>query len=323
MCCHKAFLCIVLSLFVIITKGGYTKEAVEQLLFLIKLRYGENLSGLSIIELGDQVFYGDYPSYFEPFVRYNFTEQVDDTFPAKRYFTHLGMNHTSIDWNGLNGAIKLDCREDLSKVLDTTYDIITNIGFTEHVGEEDVQSNLIRNQYAVFRNLHNFGKIGSLYFHQVPKVFHWTRHGVCDYDRIFFNELIRLNHYETLLGPTYMEAGVYATTSLVLASFIKVNDDSFMSFEDFKQLSGLRSKFDDYNIREATLSIVAADGTISSQSLKIDVTKSSVLDEAQNFCSKVVGIAFVEDCTEKVVNIIRSQRIDGKTDDELFEKQAE
>lgn len=308
--------CLVVFSFYVITDGGYTKQSMDSLLFLLTLRYGDNLFGLSMLELGDQIFVNKgFPSSYEPFVRYDFTNQIDrDPVPAKTFFTHIGINHTSIDWNGLNGAIKLDLRQDLSQFHNKTYDIITNLGFTEHVGEQDLESNLIRNQYATFRNLHYFGKIDTLYYHYVPRSYHWHRHGVCDYDKNFFKELIRLNNYETVLAPTYIDKGFYQFNNMILICFIKVNNDPFMSFEEFKQLPNLRSKYDDHNVREVVLSYVSDDGTASTHTLKVDVTKSSIHEEANKFCSQSCSeIALVNDCIALVVENILSQGIDGKS----------
>ena len=67
-------------------------------------------------------------------------------------------NHTSIDINGDDGSLQIDVRrDDLYEQLSFKFNVITNLGFTEHVGEGDVEENLFRNQYIMFKNMHELG----------------------------------------------------------------------------------------------------------------------------------------------------------------------
>ena len=67
-------------------------------------------------------------------------------------------NHTSIDINGDDGSLQIDVRrDDLYEKLSFKFNVITNLGFTEHVGEGDVEENLFRNQYIMFKNMHELG----------------------------------------------------------------------------------------------------------------------------------------------------------------------
>jgi hypothetical protein len=233
-------------------------------------------------------------------------------FPAKIYFNHIGMNHTSIDWNGKNGAIKQDCRDDLIQVMNQTFDIITNLGFSEHVGEQDSESNMKKNQYAFYRNCHNFGKVGTLYFHYTPRNFHWRKHGVVDYNREFFNELMRINNYEILLAPTYISTERYVGNfNMIVTSFTKVNDDQFMTFEEFEKLPTLRSKYDEYNNRTAVLTQTNEDGILSQLSLSVDVSTQSIEDEVLRFCAENVDINLQSKCIELMTNELKSQSIHG------------
>ena len=95
-------------------------------------------------------------------------------------------------------ALKLDCREEISSFFNTTFDIITNIGFSEHVGEGDIEVNLFKSQYSLFKSLHNLGKIGTIYFHDVPMIHNWYQHGVVHYNKSFFEKLSEINHYEKM-----------------------------------------------------------------------------------------------------------------------------
>ncbi len=106
---------------------GYEKPTLKKLIDVCKEVF-PSLEGLAMLELGDQAFYNydDLLPYFAEF-SYQSTGYI-----AKPFFEHLGFKHTSIDYNGLNGAINLDVRKDLSGIL-PRFDVLTNLGFTEHV----------------------------------------------------------------------------------------------------------------------------------------------------------------------------------------------
>ena len=69
----------------------------------------------------------------------------------------MGISYDSVDLNGYDGALKLDCRQDISKELEPG-DILTNIGFSEHVGEGDLIENVMLNQYRFFKNMHDLAR---------------------------------------------------------------------------------------------------------------------------------------------------------------------
>ena len=62
-----------------------------------------------------------------------------------------------MDLNQWDGSVALDCRQDISKKLSRA-DVITNIGFSEHVGEGDMSDKVVLNQYMFFKNMHELGK---------------------------------------------------------------------------------------------------------------------------------------------------------------------
>ena len=99
--------------------------------------------GLSMLELGNQT------------IRRSSKHDLPKT--GKKYFESLGMHHTSVDLNGLDGAIALN----LSKPIINPnwvnhFDVVTNFGTTEHVEPYEAQ-------YACFRNIHNFMAVNGLF----------------------------------------------------------------------------------------------------------------------------------------------------------------
>lgn len=300
--------------------GAYTRQAMEQLMFILSLKF-EDFSTIDMLEFGDQVFIGEFPSNFEPFVRFNFTRNIPargtNLLAAKIYFEHIGMQHTSLDINGNNGAISVDAREDLTKVINKKFNMITNLGFSEHVGEQDVEINLYRNQYAIFKNLHDFGMNGTVYYHMLPRTGHWNKHGVADYDRDFFFQLLYRNQYEIIIAPTYIDKHHYkAPKNNIIVSYMKVNNNPFMDFDQFKQLP-INSKYAQYNIRTANLTFTEGYET----TLTVDVTTQSLVDEVNKFCEKeILGyniqneLEHCEGCKKSLLKLLMSQRIDGQID---------
>lgn len=98
-------------------------------------------SGLKMLELGNQQMRQDADTEFKT---------------GKEYFKSIGFDHTSVDLNGKDGALKKDLRnpEHFTEYKEY-FDIISNPGTTEHVLPHETQ-------YACFKNLHNCLKPGGL-----------------------------------------------------------------------------------------------------------------------------------------------------------------
>ena len=136
--------------------AGYSNETLVPLIQLIKRLHMPNLNTLSMIEFGNQEVHDKFNMFYKPHMDEGFYSTL---FPTKYFFEHLGIKYISIDLNGMDGSLKLDCRQDITKYLQfEKVDIVTNIGFSEHVGEGDFESNVIKNQYTMFKNMHDVGK---------------------------------------------------------------------------------------------------------------------------------------------------------------------
>ena len=106
----------------------------------------------------------------------------------KEFFQSIGFEHTSVDLNGLDGALRLD----LSKPLGLgTFDMVTNLGTSEHVSEKNYEG-----QVQCWRNMLEAMSVGSVLISITPQPGTWLDHGTW-YPRLgFFTELADLNSME-------------------------------------------------------------------------------------------------------------------------------
>lgn len=106
-----------------------------------------DIKGRSMLELGDQVLKG--------------MKKITQFKTGKEYFTDKGVDHISIDLNGRHRAIKLDLAKPITHFLEKKFDIITNLGTTEHVEPW-------LGQYQCFKNIHELLAVGGIVVHIVP-----------------------------------------------------------------------------------------------------------------------------------------------------------
>ena len=162
---------------------------------------------------------------------------------ARDWMLDLGVDrYVSIDNNALDGAIPHDLSKPISdKSLLGKFDIVTNMGTSEHVGahfrlsETDVlnaQCECMANMFALCRD-------GGLMIHQVPPVGYWRQHGIVNYDLDFpralaaacgstlvrseMVQLLTLNPSEYLLSFTITKTGTRFAPTLDLLKKIEVN----------------------------------------------------------------------------------------------------
>jgi len=128
---------------------------------------GFSLVGLRMCELGNQLIKDGYGGFFV----------------AKDYFESLGVVHTSIDSNGLDGALPLDLN---TKLKLGKFDVITNMGTSEHV----------KDNKQCFENIHNLCRDGGIMIHLLPAT--GTKHGIRQYDSDWFEKLAADKNYEVL-----------------------------------------------------------------------------------------------------------------------------
>ena len=270
---------ITLSFIVIfkLVHGGYELFSFGVFLKTVRLVFGRgddnnkgvsflNTESLKILEFGNQEVndmkrIGTFGKDYELFKHFGYEPMSEDERSIKPFYEHLGMHYTSIDINGLSGSLKLDVRQDLKTHIDDRFDIITNFGFSEHVGEGDVEENLLSNQYSMFRNMHDLGKGRALIFHEIG--LKWHKHGVCYYTPQFFDQLARANSYEVLFSieSDHINPATTEWNTIIVAHLKAEGEGSnrpFMTFEEFTELPGIVSIYKDYDEIEVVLTV--ADG---------------------------------------------------------------
>lgn len=112
----------------------------------------------------------------------------DTVFTYKSVFQTLGFRHVSIDTNGQDGALAKDLRKPLGL---GTFDVVSNIGTSEHVSEEDLGG-----QAQCWRNIVEAMHVGSVLVSITPRPGHWAHHGTWYPRPEFYRELARLNGCE-------------------------------------------------------------------------------------------------------------------------------
>lgn len=158
---------------------AYLPEYLDFVMDSINLEYYVTAS-LSMFELGNQRFIGG-----------QFTT-------GKEHFENLGMTHTSVDLNGEDGALPLDLRcPEMFYDFRCKYDILTNLGTTEHVEP-------IEKQYECFSIIHDVVKPGGIMIHMVPDLEElensgaWKDHCSIYYRKEFFTKLTQHCNYTLL-----------------------------------------------------------------------------------------------------------------------------
>ena len=75
--------------------------------------------------------------------------------PYRSWYIKQGCEYTCIDWNGKDNCLSLD----LTEAIDIgTFDLVTNIGTTEHVEDQE----------SCWRNIHNAIKVGGIFASHTP-----------------------------------------------------------------------------------------------------------------------------------------------------------
>jgi hypothetical protein len=113
----------------------------------------------------------------------------------KSWFTHqYDLTHVSVDTNGEDGALALDLRLPLGELNGQQFDMVTNIGTSEHVDGQ---------QCSVWENMWNHLAVGGALVSITPLPGDWDWHGMWYPTEDFYDALAHDN------GMQVIELGVY------------------------------------------------------------------------------------------------------------------
>lgn len=114
-------------------------------------------------------------------------EQLDSAAPPSRLiWSWLGFEYAAIDIDGSPGSIPLDLNfDDVPKKLKKHFQLVTNLGTTEHVA----------NQLQAFKIIHDLTADGGVMIHNLPTQ-GFMNHGLINYNLKFFWMLARSNGYK-------------------------------------------------------------------------------------------------------------------------------
>lgn len=173
----------------------YFNKCLKKVNFLIgdKLpEYGKVLDnepycGKYMLELGCQVFRGHIRKRMDS-GKYRHV--------VRKYFQSIGVGCISVDITGCLGALKKDLREPMGMHFYDKFDIVTNLGTTEHIFP-------VEGQYEAFKNIHKCVKKEGIMIHVLPIYKEDQKHGEILYKDKFFTTLARLNNYEIINMEKY------------------------------------------------------------------------------------------------------------------------
>jgi hypothetical protein len=114
-------------------------------------------------------------------------EHLDSAAPfARLIWNWLGFEYAAIDIDGSPGSIPLDLNfDDIPKKLKGHFQLVTNLGTTEHVA----------NQLQAFKIIHDLAALGGVMIHHLPTQ-GYMNHGLVNYNMKFFWMLARSNGYK-------------------------------------------------------------------------------------------------------------------------------
>lgn len=154
-----------------------------------------------------------------------FGDQVDTQgISEKQKLTTFGIKHISFDLNGKHGAVKADLDKPLPEKFRGIFDVITNYGTIEHVG----------NQYVAFKNFNDSTKVGGIMIHGFPLKGFWKNHCRYYYTSEFVEKLAKICNYE-LIDLRTIDYGYFVGKPMIYATLRKKKEE-FINFEEFEKL---------------------------------------------------------------------------------------
>lgn len=152
---------------------------------------------------------------------------------SKDFLENLFNSVSCIDiFTKCDKTLKLSLCESID--LNKKFDVLTNFGTTEHVGE--MNDEFVNVQYLSFKNIHNMVKKDGIVFNVVPAFFPKNKlHGAFNYTCEFFNKLAELCNYKIIYNELKKRGDIYH----VYCYFVKneenefINENLFMSLKEY------------------------------------------------------------------------------------------
>ena len=146
-------------------------------------------------------------------------QKWSDRSVAKYKYEDLGVKHTSIDVNGLDGSWQFNLNIPLPSNLYGRFDVVTNYGTLEHVSY----------QYSGFYNMHKICKLSGIVIHSLPVIGKHGEHGFYHYSNKFMFDLYQALDYTHIHSKVFCSNNGFES---LLISFQKKQDE-FISKSEF------------------------------------------------------------------------------------------
>jgi len=158
------------------------------------------------------------------------------------YLANGAAEYVSVDWNGKDGAIAHDMRTELD--LGQPFDLVTNLGFTEHVTEQE----------PVWRNIHNLVAFGGKVVCCLPFAYpgyeksnpNWERHGYWHPTVKWMELLADANDYRVHFISIYKNR----VRPTLISRWHKINDEEFVWIDEPMHRTALA--FQQHDLRRET-----------------------------------------------------------------------
>ena len=161
----------------------------------------------SILEFGDQQFTQNiYTDEFKGLIANGWFKDIEKEINSKI---------VSVDITGRNNSLPLDLSKPIE--LDQQFDIVTNFGTSEHIGET------IEDQVEVYKNMFKYCKRGGIIINEIPEKGHWKGHCQWYPTQHFFFDLA-MGHSLLFFEKIYYEGNGNNLFSVIQ----KLNDNLFL-----------------------------------------------------------------------------------------------
>jgi hypothetical protein len=137
------------------------------------------------------------------------------------WYKARGLGYVCIDWNGEDGAVKIDMTRPIKRQLELApltihgkFPWVTNFGFTEHVGET------LEEQHQCWANVDKLVAEGGRLAFCMPKMPEWKGHGKWHPTLEWYRQFAALNGYETEMLKVFDER----VRPTIIGRFKKLHD---------------------------------------------------------------------------------------------------